>query len=100
MTAGGRIYYWDFFGPRAQGTAEHFVEHLNAFLDRHGFAACETGTESRGPGHRAAWCRVGAAAPREVHDGIHAALRPRRHVEESPDAEASEGGEIGGPTSG
>ncbi len=25
-------FYWDFFGPRAEGIAKHFEEHLKEFL--------------------------------------------------------------------
>jgi len=74
----GRIYFWDFFGLRAEGTARHFVEHLDQFLEREGFHQCETGAGSRGPGHAAAWCRVPPEAEQEVHRGIQKALRPRR----------------------
>lgn len=81
----GCTYLWDFFGPRAAGIAAHFVEHLEEFLVREGFAGCETGTESRGAGHTAAWCRVPPAAPPEVCSGIEKALRPRRVVETPSD---------------
>ena len=84
MAREGRIYFWDFFGPRAEGTARHFVEHLGQFLQREGFAECETGAGSRGSGHAAAWCRVPPEAPAEVHLGIQKALRPRRFEDPSP----------------
>lgn len=71
-------YFWDFRGPTAVGTAEHFREHLDEFLQREGIEGCETGTESEGPGHGAAWCRAPAAA----EAAIERALRPRRFAEE------------------
>ncbi|PRP90268.1 Alpha/beta hydrolase family protein [Enhygromyxa salina] len=67
--------YWDFFGPTAQGTAEHFHGHLDEFLAREGFADCETGVEGVEPGrHVAAWCRC----PEELVSTLGRALRPRR----------------------
>jgi len=69
-----KTWYWDFAGPTAEGTARHFVVHLDEFLAREGIAGCETGVESQGPGHAAAYCR----GPDEHHDVILRALRPRR----------------------
>lgn len=49
---------WDFRGPPAVGTAEHFKRHLDEFLVREGFVGCETGVEIPAPGaHAFAWCR-------------------------------------------
>lgn len=95
----GRIYFWDFFGPRAEGTARHFVEHLDQFLEREsrlereGFLGCETGAGSRGPGHAAAWCRVPPDAEPEIHRGIQKALRPRRFEDPEEDPPANDGEE-------
>ncbi len=72
MTA--RRYFWDFFGPDAEGTAAHFVRHLDEFLSRNHLSGCSTGTTSAGPGHHAAYCD----APPEVGSAIERALRPRR----------------------
>lgn len=69
-----RTYFWDFFGPSAQPTAEHFVEHLLGFLQENGMEGCETGTESQGAGHAAAFC----VAPAEHQPAIEQALKPRR----------------------
>ena len=69
-----RTYYWDFFGPRATPTAEHFVEHLDGFLAEHAITGCETGLASEGRGHAAAYC----VAPAEHHGAIERALKPRR----------------------
>ncbi len=69
-----RTYYWDFFGPRAQPTAEHFVEHLDGFLREHGIEGCETGLESQAAGHAAAFC----VTPEEHQAAIEGALKPRR----------------------
>lgn len=31
-------FHWDFFGPDATPTAEHFVKHLHQFCDKEGVA--------------------------------------------------------------
>ena len=72
--AAATTYYWDFFGPNAERTASHFEEHLKQFLATNALAGCETGLESAGAGHFAAFC----VAPVEAGQGIERALRPRR----------------------
>jgi hypothetical protein len=72
--AGTVTYLWDFFGPHAAKTALHFDEHLRQFLAKHELSGCETGTESSGEGHAAAYC----TAPAEACPAIERALRPRR----------------------
>lgn len=67
--------YWDFYGPTAQGTAEHFHRHLDEFLAREGFDACETGVDLIEPGrHAAARCRCSES----LVAVIGRALRPHR----------------------
>lgn len=67
--------FWDFYGPTAQGTAEHFHRHLDEFLQREQLEGCETGVSIITAGrHAAAWCRCPAA----IVDAIRGALRPRR----------------------
>jgi alpha-beta hydrolase superfamily lysophospholipase len=67
--------YWDFHGPAAQGTAEHFHRHLDEFLAREKLEGCETGVQTVEAGrHAAAWCRC----PVALVTTIRAALRPRR----------------------
>lgn len=66
--------WWDFFGPRAEGTARHFESHLAEFLERERIEDCQLGTESPQPNHWAVWCRCPAA--REA--ALVTALRPRR----------------------
>lgn len=67
--------YWDFYGPTAQGTAEHFHRHLDEFLQREQLEGCETGLSIIEPGrHAAAWCRC----PVALVTTIRGALRPRR----------------------
>jgi hypothetical protein len=67
-------YFWDFFGPHSAETAQHFDRHLGEFLKKHGIAGCETGVESEGEGHTAAFCKT----PPEACAAIERALRPRR----------------------
>jgi len=67
-------YLWDFFGPNAVKTALHFDRHLVEFLTKHGLVGCETGTESSGEGHAAAFCTT----PPDACAAVERALRPRR----------------------
>ena len=69
-----RTLYWDYFGPDAAGTAEHFRVHLDEFLLREALQGCTTGVEVSAPGRAAAWCRC----PESILDVIGRALRPRR----------------------
>ena len=43
-----KTYYWDFFGPNAEGTAAHFGRHLEEFFAKHGIEGCELDTMSAG----------------------------------------------------
>jgi hypothetical protein len=72
-------YFWDFFGPRGAGTAEHFERHLRQFLSTHDLQGCETGLESSGEGHHAVFC----SAPSACEAAIEQNLRPRRVLEVS-----------------
>ena len=67
-------FLWDFFGPNATGTATHFEKHLREFLQKNGVEGCETGTESAGEGHLAAFC----VTPSPSVELIEKSLRPRR----------------------
>lgn len=69
-----RTYYWDFFGPTADGTAAHFKKHLEDFITKHSLEGCATSLLSLQPGHCAAAC----IASDEARDRIEKALRPRR----------------------
>jgi hypothetical protein len=70
-------YFWDFFGPDAERTAQHFRRHLDEFLEQHACAGCATGTESAGAGHFAAFC----ATPPEHDELVLRSLRPRRKAD-------------------
>ena len=70
----GKALYWDFFGPDAEGTAQHFRKHLDEFLAAEPITGCEITLESAAAGHHAVCCRAPAdAAPRLIER-----LRPRR----------------------
>lgn len=77
---------WDFFGPTALGTAEHFHRHLDEFLAREQLTGCETGVLDVEAGrHAAAWCRC----PPALVPILVRALRPRR-IQDAPDVVASD----------
>lgn len=69
------IYAWDFFGPHAEGTAQHFLRHLHEFWRQSGVEGCEAGLESAGTGHHAVWCKTPEAADAAIQK-----LRPRRRA--------------------
>lgn len=71
-----RRYYWDFFGPAADGTARHFQHHLDEFLERERLQGCTTGVEAE-QGTVSAWLD----APVAYEPVIGRALRPRRYAE-------------------
>lgn len=71
-------FFWDFFGPRAQGTAEHFLIHLRQFLEKSGCAELPCGLTCEAPGHYAVYC-----VPTEAfRESIECSLRPRRSTDE------------------
>ena len=71
-------FFWDFRGPRAEGTARHFLHHLDEFLHCEALGGCSTGVEEMAAGVWAAWCR----APEEAAEPVARALRPRRQRRE------------------
>ena len=73
-----RYYYWDFFGPRANGTAQHFLLHVREFLKKSNCPEMPTGLRSEGAGHQAVFC----SPPEEFQAAIEGSLRPRRVREE------------------
>ena len=72
-----KSFFWDFFGPRAEGTAEHFLVHLRQFLQKNECPDMPTGLRSEGAGHQAVFC----SPPVELEAAIEKSLRPRRSVE-------------------
>jgi hypothetical protein len=74
MTVPARTFHWDFFGPRAAGTAAHFHKHLLEFLERNACPPMPSGLEELGPAHHAVFC----TPPEELAESIQRALRPKR----------------------
>ncbi|HEV8238152.1 MAG TPA: hypothetical protein VGS57_02145 [Thermoanaerobaculia bacterium] len=70
-------FCWDFFGPRAEGTARHFLRHLDEFLQRERVEGCATAVEELRAGHWVVTCRT----PAEAATAVRQALRPRREIE-------------------
>ena len=68
--------YWDFYGPMALGTAEHFERHLGELLEREGLSGVVSarGVERLNPTWAAAWCE----APLEEARRVGRALRAKR----------------------
>jgi hypothetical protein len=68
---------WDFWGPRAQGTAEHQRSHIDEFSRREAVTAFGSGVEAGEAGHWMAWLVVEEG---EV-DKVRLALKPGRGLE-------------------
>ncbi len=68
--------FWDFYGPLALGTAEHFERHLGELLAREGLAEVvrARGVQQLNPTWSAAWCD----APLEDARRLARALRAKR----------------------
>ena len=75
-------FYWDFFGPRADGTAQHFLIHLREFLKKNECPDMPTGLRSEDVGHQAVYC----TPPADFATSIERSLRPRRVLEGAPPA--------------
>jgi hypothetical protein len=73
------IYAWDFHGPHAEGTARHFLEHLETFCRTLALEGCTAGLESQGRGHHAVWCRTPPTAEPAIQR-----LKPRRSRPDAP----------------
>ena len=71
-------FFWDFFGPRAEGTARHFLRHLEEFLQREAVSDCVAEVAAVKAGHWAVSCRT----PLDTAAVVRAALRPRREHQE------------------
>jgi hypothetical protein len=69
-----RTYFWDFFGPRAKPTAEHFKRHLQGFLDQHGVGELALVEVSLQATHHC----IGVTTPEPHWPLIEKALRPKR----------------------
>lgn len=75
-----KSFFWDFFGPRAEGTAQHFLVHLREFLHKNACPDMPTGLRSEQAGHQAVFC----CPPPEFETRIAASLRPRRITDDAP----------------
>jgi hypothetical protein len=71
-----KTYFWDFFGPNAEGTARHFVRHLEQFLAEHQVEGCSVDASASFEGHFAATC----LAPEAAQPVIEGSLRPNRAI--------------------
>jgi hypothetical protein len=69
-------YFWDFFGPRADGTARHFARHLEQFLHTHKISGCRVTVASDYEGHFAAVCEAPEASALVIENS----LRPQRRA--------------------
>ena len=74
MTAPVVSFFWDFHGPRAEGTARHFARHLEELFARESIAGCATAVEEAARNHWVVRCDAPAARA----EALRAALRPRR----------------------
>lgn len=68
---------WEYFGADAEGTAQHFSEHLYELLEREGIP-CKSGTKA-GPASALVWCEVDSAHTTKLAQ----ALRPKRIFQNS-----------------
>jgi hypothetical protein len=75
----GTIFFWDFYGPRGEGTARHFQRHLEEFLQREKVDGCTTAVEMPSAGQWTVSCQ----APPAAAEAVRQALRPRRQREAS-----------------
>ncbi len=66
--------HWDYYGPMAEGTAEHFQRHLLQFLKNHNIEGAETGIQIHSATHSDAWCAVDG----DAFEFIQPKLRPHR----------------------
>ena len=68
--------FWDFYGPTAQPTAEHFKRHVDELLEREGLQGDVLGTGVEVV--RAGWCAAWCDAPLEVAQKVGRALKATR----------------------
>ena len=71
-----RTYFWDFFGPRAESSAETHLGQLDGFLEKNPFEEGSTGLRMLEFAHHVTWVRV----PESAHDTVAKTLRPKRWV--------------------
>ena len=75
---------WDYFGPSAQPTAEHFSRHLTEFLIENNCSEYVVKTEEVSSVHSATYADV----PHDFLDVVGPTLRPHRVYEVTPESSA------------
>ena len=68
---------WDYYGPSAQPTAEHFQRHLESFLTENDCGEFTASMEVVTPMHAATYADIQP----EFLDAVGSALRPHRVYE-------------------
>ena len=68
---------WDYYGPSAQATAEHFQRHLESFLTENDCGEFTASMEVVTPMHAATYADIQP----EFLDAVGSALRPHRVYE-------------------
>lgn len=71
------IHHWDFFGPDAQKTAEHFKIHFEQFTESMKLSPSSSGFFTAQPGHVCFWVELTDAQQAETTEKK---LRPRRSL--------------------
>lgn len=66
--------YWDYYGPHAEKTAQHFHHHLDEMIEREGVTASvtATGVEAYTPLHSAAWCEADFEVAKQLAQSLKA----------------------------
>ncbi len=67
-------FIWDFYGPRAQPTAQHHVKHLGEFVEGRKIENSILGVEQEGPAHFIAYMVVES----EQVETLRQILKPKR----------------------
>jgi uncharacterized protein len=76
---------WDYFGPSAQPTAEHFLRHLKGFLIENHCTEYVVKTEQVSPVHSATYADVS----HDFLDVVGPVLRPHRVYEVTRESSAA-----------
>jgi 2'-5' RNA ligase len=71
------IHHWDFFGPDAEKTAEHFKVHFSEFSKSFAITTDDLGFFSAAESHVCFWISVASDEHSEL---IQKKLRPRRSL--------------------
>jgi hypothetical protein len=74
------IHHWDFFGPDAAKTAEHFRKHLFEFVSQNRFTIANQGFFNADINHTCFWVEIISS---EESLETQKRLRPRRSLSEN-----------------